>query len=1025
MRLFSEKVSPTFTSSNLNILTVEDFQEVFFDVFEFEINGKKFIAEKVSEYKGSPVIDIPLVLEGKEFTAPFVLQTGKFEILFNKNNSTFVKEVVYEQQEPAIEYVDKDDEVEELIFEKKEDILKEIAQARQSAERYVDKLKQQKISEATQYFDKKKKALDAEINKSKKGLLDEFLSLVENVKGEFFEFNEKEREKLSTFIESSISELADQLVESIEEKQEVAEKRFNEQLNELATNILSGVLLKEISSNNDKNAKDINERFVNIANNLKTLLQSERDEIDGNVNSKLKKFNESIVNLERTNIELNDLINKGDNRALSRIGNVKSQLEETISNTKSEIIESIQFFDNQVVEGLTDTINIVESNITDFCNAKIETAEDKIKAFYDNKLTLIEEKVEDLSADNKQYFLNLINESKQSLLNEIANIKVDVPNIVIEKSNGKQEVDLKGIKSELEKIIGTRFSNELQALKRLIEMSSGGGSVAKQFADGGTMNGSLTVVGSISASQYLGIPRPDLSLYLPTSGGTITGSLSVNSLSADRIFTTQLDALSANITVIDIKQYELSGFNVQGDCTIQGNVSASGSITANNLVYKRGNTDGADLTIGTNDDRQLNLETNGNTRMTITSGGNVGIGTTTPTEKLTVSGNISASGVINTSNLSTSGTKVIAPNNTVGPLSSTPNNQLATLLDVEEALIWTPQLKITPATASLNISGGNFSASATAATALLATNPYTATRALLVESFTSSGFQGGGTNFVKPWKVKFQFTSILSLASTITSVDTTRVSARWLVGISGQLGIPVASADPIPPGAAAIGIEHRVKPNTIFTHQLRLIARSGVTYNNTSPTYTVGSLSATTTSTQAVVDNIKNNYLALGLYPKIYTTSTATFPFNTVPDGTNLTNISTTAIELSTAGRIAGAHITRIVLPGQEGILQATPWLNYFGDLNSLNKTYDVVLENRGNGTANMYVRNWLPAVENPTRHDRTTPAATLTTCPSASYSSGVNSNQIMFQLINDGVTAPAFSTSNNMYIYPTVSWTG
>jgi hypothetical protein len=94
MRLFSEKVVPTFTSSNLNILTVEDFQEVFFDVFEFEINGKRFVVEKVSVYRGSPVVDIPLVLEGKEFTAPFVLQTGKFEILFNKNNSTFVGEVI-------------------------------------------------------------------------------------------------------------------------------------------------------------------------------------------------------------------------------------------------------------------------------------------------------------------------------------------------------------------------------------------------------------------------------------------------------------------------------------------------------------------------------------------------------------------------------------------------------------------------------------------------------------------------------------------------------------------------------------------------------------------------------------------------------------------------------------------------------------------------------------------------------------------------------------------------------------------
>lgn len=89
MRLFSEKVTPTFTSSDLNILTVEDYQEIFFDVFEFEINGKKFIAEKISEYKGFPVVEIPLVLEGKKLTAPFVIQQGEFEVLFNENNSTF------------------------------------------------------------------------------------------------------------------------------------------------------------------------------------------------------------------------------------------------------------------------------------------------------------------------------------------------------------------------------------------------------------------------------------------------------------------------------------------------------------------------------------------------------------------------------------------------------------------------------------------------------------------------------------------------------------------------------------------------------------------------------------------------------------------------------------------------------------------------------------------------------------------------------------------------------------------------
>ena len=103
------------------------------------------------------------------------------------------------------------------------------------------------------------------------------------------------------------------------------------------------------------------------------------------------------------------------------------------------------------------------------------------------------------------------------------------------------------------------------SLKRYIELSSGGGSVAQQFSNGGTMNGSLTVTGTISASQYLGI------------------------------------------------------------------VTSTG-----NEVSIGGNSVGANMLIGTNDNFNLNLETAGTTKMTVTSAGNVGIGTTTPTGKLDV-----------------------------------------------------------------------------------------------------------------------------------------------------------------------------------------------------------------------------------------------------------------------------------------------------------------------------------------------------------------------------------------------------
>lgn len=593
MRLFSEKVEPTFTSSNLNILTVKEFTEVFFDVFEFEINGKKFIAEKVADYRGFPVVDVPLVLEGKELTAPFVLQKGKFEILFNPDLATIVGEAVEESIEPLIDVTEKAEEIEEIVLEKKETILQEIAQAKQSAAKYVEKLKQQKLEEAAQYFEDKQKAFEVELQESKKGLLDEFLGLVENVKSEVFTFNQEEKDKLKTFIESSINHLSSKLSKSIDSKQESAEEKFSEQINELTNKVLSGVLLKEITRNNEKSTKDINTRFESISKSLETLVDNKSKLIIDGVSNTLNEFSETITTLEKANVEINDQINKTNNKALSRIGNVKTQLEESIIDTTNTLIE------------------------------KIETAESRIKDYYDTKITLIEERVEGITDENKSYFIGLINESRQSLLNELSNIKVDVPNIVIEKANGKQEVDLKGIKTELEKVIGTRFSNELQSLKRLIEMSSGGGSVAKQFANGGTMDGNLTVIGTISAQSYAGIPNPDLTQYLPISGGTVTGNLTVNGT----LSTTLLEALSANITVIDIKQYELSGFNVTGNATVQGSVSATGDLTVHKRLNFAGDANGANnLYFVRNSNNNWAWESNGVGQIMSIAGNSVTIG---------------------------------------------------------------------------------------------------------------------------------------------------------------------------------------------------------------------------------------------------------------------------------------------------------------------------------------------------------------------------------------------------------------
>ena len=42
------------------------------------------------------------------------------------------------------------------------------------------------------------------------------------------------------------------------------------------------------------------------------------------------------------------------------------------------------------------------------------------------------------------------------------------------------------------------LKGDIISLKRYVEMSSGGGSVAVQYANGGVMNGDLTVAGTLS-----------------------------------------------------------------------------------------------------------------------------------------------------------------------------------------------------------------------------------------------------------------------------------------------------------------------------------------------------------------------------------------------------------------------------------------------------------------------------------------------------------------------------------------------
>ena len=555
MRLFSEKVSPTFNSSGYNILTVKDFSEVFFDVYEFEINGSKFVAEKTGVLDDAPIVSIPVTYQESVSQYDFVLHKGEQSIHFDPNTkSTPTSLPVHSDTEIVLsENVISEEQDEVFLEEKRNLIIEEINKAKIAAAQYLSNLdKQNKRSLAT-YQTEREIALKEDIDKQKQILFDEFQSFITNLRNDLLESDTSNKEVLGQIIISELNEASKHLDTQLESIENAIESKLEER----AMVLLNDVLLTEIERSSKSISENLDNRVASIEQSLNNSLVETKNEIASNITEKLQEITTELNAKDSSIVELNNTLNKQSNKALSRIGTVKTQLEESLSSA----------------------VSLLES--------RIDSASEKLEEYYTNKISVVEEAMASMSEETRQHVIDLIKESKSSLLEEINNIKITVPNIVIEKSNGNQEIDVPALKTELEKSVSNRFVNEISSLKRLIELSSGGGSVAMQFANGGTMNGNLTVVGAISASQYLGISIPS-SDYLPLSGGIVTGNVSVTGqLSAERIFTTQLDALSANITVIDIKQYELSGFNVTGNVTINGTVSA-GNLSAGD-IYSNGN----------------------------------------------------------------------------------------------------------------------------------------------------------------------------------------------------------------------------------------------------------------------------------------------------------------------------------------------------------------------------------------------------------------------------------------------------
>lgn len=489
IKLFSEEVNPTFTSSRHNILTVESYNEVFFDVFEFEINGTTYIAEKLSIYKGKPVVAIPVVEKGVKRTIPFVLSEGSFEVLYNEANHEVVDSV---DDQRIIESIMIEDDVVDIARDYKEDLLEEVEVAKKHAAEYAERVRLQKIAEANITIEEKKQSIREFFDTSRVDLLEEFNTALINNKQALENYTEQKHNEIEKYLTSRI------------------ENNFSEFF-------------------------DINEERIN--------------ELDSNVKAaerRVAKDTRSAVSQQ--GVVLTEQIKKGVDKALSRVGNIKT----TVSDLEEQLLE------------------------------RIETVDGSIREYYDTRISNIRDEVDILNESQKDYFINLIEDSKKLLLEQVKQDKEKTVQSLIEekydpvKGNKDFNKSLKKLKVDLERDISDRFRKEVMSLKRIVELSGGGGgSVAKQFADGGVMRDDLTVQGCVTAECFIlsnpnsddyarsGIFR-DEELLKDVSNTTCTFPININpALSTAKFHVTYTSATGRSFVEVWVA-------HMDGNCYISG-----------------------------------------------------------------------------------------------------------------------------------------------------------------------------------------------------------------------------------------------------------------------------------------------------------------------------------------------------------------------------------------------------------------------------------------------------------------------
>lgn len=370
MLVFNEvidiKVSP---HQDVNILCVESYNEIFYDLYEIVINKNKYTCARVGWYNDHPIVECTITINDNEETVQCILyQNDKSELIINPTIKSIESQFLLEEvQEKAIESSNNNSG---------DDLIDEI---RQHATPYNEKFSSDTL---TKFISNKEAVIDDKLERSTITILEEFANSIDKSQLQFEHKLEEFQYHINRQLEITESKLNNLITEEVSEREKLIFEQILAKLNNIVKlaiipslnttvqeyEVKLNTAASEISSELNKSVSNLieetNTEFVRLADSNKQLIEEA-------VNVKIIKFEERLAEAVKV---IDDSYNKRFEEVNKLNIREKNKLSSIIEQSKKDFIEQLNKVQKSIPQLVTEQKNVdkdIEKRITDRFNAEM------------------------------------------------------------------------------------------------------------------------------------------------------------------------------------------------------------------------------------------------------------------------------------------------------------------------------------------------------------------------------------------------------------------------------------------------------------------------------------------------------------------------------------------------------------------------------------------------------------------------------------------------------------------------------